>query len=109
MFLGFEEKGADMTKTKSTIQDRFNQFHFDNPHIYYLLLKLTDEQHKRGKIRCGIRTFYEYIRWNVSLGKVKINGVFKLNDNYTSRYVRLLVRANPQYKHMVRLRTLRSE
>lgn len=110
MLLGIEKERVNMKpKRRDTIQERFNQFHFDNPQIYDFLLKLIEEQHKCGRIHCGIRTFYENLRWNVSLGNVKVNGQFKLNDNYTSRYVRLLIRANPQYRHMFRLRTLRTE
>jgi hypothetical protein len=93
-----------------TIQQRFMRFHFDNPWIYETLVCMIQELRGRGVTRFGVRSLWEVLRWKITMGQVRVpDGDFKLNDNFISRYARLLIANNPEYSSMFELRTLRAE
>jgi hypothetical protein len=91
-----------------TIQERFERFHKENPHVYEVLLDLATEARKKGASKLGIGMLWEVMRWRVWMATSDPSGL-KLNDHYRSRYVRMLVKDRPEFDGMFELRTLRTD
>jgi hypothetical protein len=93
-----------------TIQQRFEQFHLDNPWAYATLAQMIEELRAKGVERWGMKSLWEVLRWRIAIGQVRVVGDadFKLNNDYTSRYARLLVQNNPEWANMFELRELRA-
>lgn len=90
-----------------TIDEDFRAFHEANPHVYHTLLRLTREAYDRGVERIGVRMLWEVMRWEMTLS-TQSRDEFKLNDHYTSRYVRMLMREHPEFAHLFKTRMLRT-
>jgi hypothetical protein len=90
-----------------SIQERFEQFHEANPHVLESLVALADEwSRETGGARCGIGMLYETLRFR--RGLVTRGEDFKLNNNYRSRYVRLIVEERPDLAGLFETRELLS-
>ena len=75
-------------------KEKFLAFHEENPHVYQQLCGLAWSAHYAGLRRIGIKRLFEVLRWEHSL---KTTGdEFKLNNNYTSFYARLIEDENPE-------------
>tara|TARA_B100000131_G_scaffold196123_1_gene188528 strand:+ start:161 stop:529 length:369 start_codon:yes stop_codon:yes gene_type:complete len=69
--------------------NRFLVFHRDNPHVYQELKKLALGLTNRGFSKYSIKGLFEVLRYNES---IQTSGKdFKLNNNYTSLYARMLM------------------
>ena len=101
---GCERCGGD------TIQRRFEEFHRNNPEVYALLLALARDWRNAHKTRrVGIARLIEVVRWDMDV-KVRPNGDgFKINNNFRSRYARLIMERNPDLEGMFEIREIRSE
>lgn len=71
-----------------TLQDRFEMFHAQNPHVYKLLVDLARQVKARGFTKYSINSLFERARWHYMFETT--GDVFKLNNNYRSRYTRLM-------------------
>ncbi len=92
-----------------TIQERFEQFHIDNPHIFNLIVEYTIKARNRGFMHYSINTVFEAIRWHMDVVTYDENSPqFKLNNNYRSRYVRLLEEHYPQFEGFYFTRQLKA-
>lgn len=92
----------------SVIDARFQEFHKNNPVVYGTLVGLVRKAVDSGKNRIGIKMLWEVLRWELW---IKTNGTeldFKLNNNYTSRYARLIMKNEPELKGIFELRGLRT-
>lgn len=88
------------------IQEKFEQFHRDNPHILTILEHLASEEF-RSKDRVGIALLWEQMRAQLN---IETNGErFKLPNNHRSRYARLLIQRHPAWAGRIRVAQLRSE
>ena len=76
-------------RAQQTIQEKFEQFHEDNPRVYKLLVLFTLAARRAGWERYGISSIFERVRWHLSIETHDKDG-FKLNNNYRSRYARML-------------------
>ena len=75
----------------------FNKFHKENPKIYdhFRQLALYIIRDKK-KTKLSGKTLIEYLRWN---SFIKTTGSeFKINNTFTSYYVRLFSKEYPAYK-----------
>lgn len=89
------------------IEKQFQKFHKDNPHILKLILKFIRKVRRTGRETYSINAIFERIRWHV---EIETNGDdFKMNNNYRSRYVRLIERKYPRYRGFFKTRKLSSE
>lgn len=79
---------------ESELEAKFNKYHRDNPHVYRLLLRFTLEALRAGKNNWGMKGVYERARWYADI-ETKGDS-FKLNNNYTAFYSRLLMSENPE-------------
>ena len=95
---------------RDSIDAAFWKFHTQNPKVYSTLVRLATQAKERGVKRIGIRMLWEVMRWEMTMGGVRTNegDVYKLNDHYTSRYVRLISRQHPELGELFETRKLRS-
>lgn len=91
---------------KQSIEERFQQFHQENPHIYV-------ELQRRAQLlldasgRIGIKAIFESMRFDSAVQTLSDDG-YKLPNDFTSRYARLLVAEHPEYEDVIELRQLRA-
>ena len=93
-------------KLFSQIDEDFLQFHLANPHVFHSLVSLAYQWKNRGHERCGIGMLFEKLRWNS--GMMTSGGDFKLNNNFRSRYARMIEDCNPELRGLFDTRDLRS-
>lgn len=89
-----------------TIQEKFESFHELNPWVYSALVRLTADWVARGRTRIGMKMLTEVLRWEY--GRQTVGDEFKINNNFTSRYVRLLVAEHPEFADAFHTRELRA-
>ena len=92
----------------ATIQERFEAFHRANPWVYDALVKLAADMFSRGRSRIGIGMLMEIVRWNYYRTTTEAADTFKINNNYRSRYVRLMLEKHPDWAGKFEMRVLRS-
>jgi hypothetical protein len=92
--------------TNMTIQTQFEDFHMANPHIYTEIVSMAREWKKVGKRKLGIGMVFEVLRWNTAITTKSLD--FKLNNNYRSRYVRLIEEQESDLVGIFRTRVLQS-
>ena len=88
----------------ASIQDRFESFHDLNPWVLDALEQLTADYVVRGRRRLGIKMLVEVLRWQY--GRATTGDDFKLNNNYSSRYVRLIQERHPEWSDVFQTREL---
>jgi hypothetical protein len=87
------------------IQEKFEEFHSDNPFILGLLEKLADEWLREHE-QVGMKMLWEALRWRLGVDpKVRVD-TYRLNNNYTSRYARLLLESHPEWQGRIKTRAL---
>lgn len=85
---------------------RFEDFHAEHPWVYEALERLTAQWISAGGGRIGVKALFEQLRW---LAPDLANGEpLQLNNNFTSRYARLLCAGHPEWCDVFELRRLRS-
>lgn len=92
---------------EATIQERFEQFHQSNPWIYTALESLTAGWLAKGHTRVGVKQMVEVVRWQYGLQSTGDRG-FRVNNDFTSRYARLLVENHPAWADAIETRCLRA-
>lgn len=85
------------TLTKVTLDAQFEEFHKNNPEVYEELVRLARQMKARGHKRIGIKMLWEVLRWERAM-KTTDQTEWKLNNNYTSRYARLIMEKEPDLK-----------
>ncbi|MFD8022552.1 hypothetical protein ACFV6G_19275 [Streptomyces lavendulae] len=89
-----------------SIQERFEAFHDLNPWILAKLEAMTADCVERGLPRVGIGMLFEVLRYEY--GRATRGDTWRLNNNFRSRYVRLLLEQHPEWSPVFELRGLRS-
>lgn len=90
----------------SAIDSAFWKFHKENPKVYEKIVSMTEEAKLAGRKRIGMKMLFEVIRWQ---HLVHTRGDdFALNNNYTSRYVRILEDDHPELAEMFEKRRIKS-
>lgn len=102
---------------KMTIQEQFDLFRAANPHVHAMYLHFTKELLKAGHKRISPRFVMERIRWEMMMPTVATKGSgwhvagakpFKINNNFSSRYARLLITQYPKLALVFEVRELRA-
>lgn len=91
-----------------TIEARFQAFRRGHPEVYAALREIAFSLLDQGWEHFGISTCWEVVRYRTMLGAGPGEDRFKLNDNYKSRYARLLADQEPRLAEVFHLRALRS-
>ncbi|MFF3493752.1 hypothetical protein ACFYWS_20635 [Streptomyces sp. NPDC002795] len=89
-----------------SIQQRFEEFNALNPWVLRHLEALIEDCVAQGFRRVGIGMLFELLRWRY--GQATHGDAFRLNNNFRSRYVRLLIDRHPQWAPLFETRTLRA-
>lgn len=104
---GLKQTTQPKVSKAASIQDRFESFHRANPQVYAALRSLAFQMIGNGVRQYGIKGLFEILRWQFAL---QTNGEpFRLSNDFTSRYARLLVKNNPELDGFFTLRELRAE
>lgn len=90
-----------------TIQDQFLAFHRLNPWVYRELVSLARQMKARGRQEIGIGMLWEVLRWNY-YQQTAGDSEWKLNNNFRSRYARLIMASEPDLFDIFETRILRS-
>lgn len=90
---------------KTEADRKFEEYHGRNPHIFSMFVKLTGQLKNKGQDYYGAKAVFEIIRWKTLMAG---DDCLKINNNYTSRYVRLLERKHPRFKDFYRKRRLKT-
>lgn len=90
------------------IDRQFQQFHNDNPEVFAQLRALALRWVEAGASRVGIATLFETLRYTSALAGVRDGQGYRLNNNYRSRYARLLMEQEPRLAGLFQLRTIRA-
>ena len=77
----------------SSIEERFRAFHDANPHVYHQLRDMALDLRDRGVTRYGIKALYEVLRYERAIATR--GDEFRLNNNYTAHYARLIMDETP--------------
>lgn len=89
-----------------SIDEAFARFHADNPWVYDQLRRLALDLAAAGHQRIGIATLFEVVRWRYMRSTTDTSSTFKLNNNYRSRYARLLMENEPALAGLFNTREL---
>lgn len=92
----------------ASIQAQFETFHQLNPWVLRALETLTADYLKRGARRVGIGMLFEVLRWRYVVA-TEGGDEFRLNNNFRSRYVRLLIERHPEWARAFEVRSLRAD
>lgn len=85
----------------------FFQFHDQNPDVLVLFRRFTKEMHNTGRSRYSSKAIMERIRWHYDIA---VRGSdFKINNNYTAMYPRLLVMEDTNWMSFFSLRKFMPE
>ena len=68
----------------------FRAFHAEHPEVYAELVRRAVIAKANGFKRYGIKALIEVVRWYFHFERPK-NAPFKINNNFTSRYARLIM------------------
>ncbi|MFE7565398.1 hypothetical protein ACFU76_00295 [Streptomyces sp. NPDC057539] len=93
-------------EAKSSLDEQFADFHAEHPWVYEGLERLAAQWVAAGGGRIGVKALFEHLRWlppGISDGEP-----VQLNNNFTSRYARLLRAGHPEWRDVFELRRLRS-
>jgi hypothetical protein len=94
---------------KRTIEERFAEFHEENPHIYPIILQIILELLSDGRPQVSVKHVYEVVRamhGTYSLRDINDNP-FKLCNDFTSRYARVIREDYPELKKHIVVRRLK--
>jgi len=87
-----------------SIEQAFERFHRENPHVYDELVALTTQLKRAGARRVGMGMLFEVLRWRTQL---RTGGdEFKLNNNFRSYYARLIMWRRPELEGIFETRRL---
>jgi hypothetical protein len=100
-------KQASLFREPPSIQEAFEKFHQEHPEVYDTLVRFAREWQRSGRQNCGIKMLWERVRWELSLGSTD-EDEFKMNNNFHSRYVRLICKQEPELAGMFELRKLKA-
>jgi hypothetical protein len=94
---------------EATIQEAFEAFHQEHPHLYQRLVQLAEDWKEAGHHRCSIGMLWEVLRWQHGThSALRKRGTYALNNNYRSRYARMLIDDHPELAGMFETRELQS-
>lgn len=88
------------------LEEQFWAYHEANPDVYRQLRELALQMRRGGVNKYGMKGLFEVLRWHHAMQTSDPEG-FKLNNNFTSFYARLLMDREPALAGFFELRTLR--
>ena len=96
-----------ITTISSSIDEQFLQFHEANPHVYRNLVRLAREAKSQGCKKLGMKFLFERLRWEYILKTKHSASEYAINNNFTSRYARMIMDDCPDLQGFFETRRLR--
>lgn len=90
-------------------EQAFWAFHEQNPHIYETLERLALQLRRSGIQRWGIKALWEVCRYELMLRTNASAHTFRLNNNHTAYYARLLMANRPELRGFFATRERRGD
>lgn len=88
-------------------EQAFNDFDEGNPQVYEALVKMSYDLKRQGHKRIGMKMLFEVLRWRSMMRTTAED--YKLNNNYTSYYVRKIIAEHPDMEGFFEMREQRGE
>lgn len=88
------------------IEEKFWEFHKENPHVYELFDRFAQEAVKSGRDVFSIAMLTERIRWYTDIETT--GSEFKISNNFRAYYARLWMKNNPEHNGLFRIKKLRA-
>lgn len=85
----------------------FREFHAANPHVYELFVQFAKQVRATGRSKYSADAVMHRIRWHLNVETRSFDG-FKINNNFASRYARLLIAEQPDFEGFFELRKIKS-
>ena len=96
-----ERAETDSERKERELREAFERFHEANPAVYEWLRNESLSLVRNGRRRFGIWTLWGVLRWRT----LKTHGdKYKLNNNHTPFYARLLMDTEPELAGLFQLR-----
>ncbi len=94
-----------------TLEQRFNDFHAANPRVFARMLELARARLDRGEKFISVKALWEELRASFAKRNVSYNyePEYKLNNNHTAFYARLLVETEPRLAGVIETRKRKSK
>lgn len=94
-----------------TIQEKFEAFHAANPDVWRHFVRFARQLRSAGWQRASADLIAQRVRWECYLsGPGDSASPFKLNNNYVSRYARLLEQTYPaEFRGFFEFRRIRTQ
>lgn len=89
-----------------SIDEQFALFHALNPRVADAVEALASQWLSRHP-KVGVKAIFERLRWESGIQTV--GEPWRLNNNFTSRYARLLLARRPEWAGRIEVRSLASE
>ena len=90
------------------IERDFWAFHIANPHVYTELRDHALELRRRGRTHYGIKALFEVVRFHRALDTTDKCSEWRINNNYSALYARLLMANEPALCDFFRTRIRRA-
>lgn len=87
-----------------TNEEKFAQFHRQNPHVFELIERMAARKISEGATRIGIGHLCERLRYETTTQTVDAHSTFRVNNTYRAFYARLLIEKHPQWQGIIATR-----
>jgi hypothetical protein len=101
-------KAENQTVKATTLEEKFLEFHRNNPAVYDALVEEGRILIIRGHRKFGISMLWEQLRWRCYLETYDDEVDFRLPNNYRAYYARLIMQQEPLFEGVFSLAELRS-
>ena len=91
----------------NSIEHRFRAFHRRHPEVYATLVRKALALKDRGFAKYGIKALIEVTRWHMAIKRGPEDD-FKINNDFASRYARLIDAQEPELAGFFTMRGLTS-
>ncbi len=99
-----QPRDPDPSTTTRSIREAFEAFNAKNPHVYVAIVTVSRQLRRAGFQRLGMKALFERLRWEYAM---RTRGeTWKLNNNFTSEYARLVMQREPDLDGLFETRSL---
>jgi hypothetical protein len=90
----------------TTLTNRFNQYHNDNPQVYEMFKKFTFMAIRRGHNRLSAWMIANRIRWETSIETISVEE-YKISNDYIALYARKFMSDYPEYNGFFQIKEMK--
>lgn len=94
---------------RSSIDLAFRAFHAKHPEVYQAICHLARQAKRAGRDKIGVGMLFEVLRWNTFIAAPRdVDDEYRLNNNFRSRYARLVMDLEDDLDGIFDIRELRA-